>query len=121
MLISKSDGDIIPDTAQEAEELIRKCSEKGTEEIWISKDAPFPALVLLICEEYACVHYFADEDGVMYMSKGCGDRRVTFTVGGTEWETPEDTVISLDDALRCMHSFCKNTKLPECIAWQDGV
>jgi hypothetical protein len=122
MLISYDKGDITINDTDEVISLILDLAEKGMNEIWISEDnTSYPALTVLVNGGYACLNYFGNDDGDMYMSHGTKNVEVTFNPGGTEWTAPADAVIPLDTAIRCIRQFCKNYKLPDSIDWQDGV
>ena len=122
MRISLNTVDMNVGTAEEAVMLIQHHAANGMEEIWISADdALYPALAVQVNGKHACVHYFSENDGEMYMSIGDGKEEVTFIAGGIEWNAPADAVITIDEAAECVRRFCKDYKLPGNILWQDGV
>ncbi|SEK23012.1 Imm1 family immunity protein [Ruminococcus albus] len=122
MRISCENGDITIADTKEVILLILSLAEKGMNEIWISEDGSlYPALAVLVNGGYACLNYFGNDEGDMYMSRGYGNTQVTFNPCGTEWTAPADAVISIESAVACIRRFCENYKLPDCINWQDGV
>ena len=122
MLISYDKDDITIADTDEVISLIIDLAEKGMNEIWISEDnTSYPTLAVLVNGGFACLNYFGNDDGNMYMSRGTENVEVTFNPGGTEWAAPANAVIPLETAIGCIRQFCKNYKLPDCIDWQDGV
>ncbi len=122
MLISYDKGDITITDTDEIITLILDLAEKGMNEIWISEDnTSYPALAVLVNGRYACLNYFGNDDGDMYMSRGTENVEVSFNPGGTEWVAPADAVLPINTAIDCIRQFCKNYKLPDCIEWQNGV
>lgn len=122
MRISYEKGDITLYDIDEVISLILRLSEKGMAEIWISEDSTdYPALAELVNGRYACLNYFGNDDGDMYMSRCDENIEVTFNPGGIEWTAPADAVVSIENALACIRQFCENYKLPDCIEWQYGV
>ena len=122
MLISYDKDDITIADTDEVISLIIDLAEKGMNEIWISEDnTSYPTLAVLVNGGFACLNYFGNDDGNMYMSRGTENVEVTFNPGRTEWVAPANAVIPLETAIGCIRQFCKNYKLPDCIDWQDGV
>ena len=122
MLVSLPDGDMMIDSADEIEAIIRKKAAEGVSEVWISdRSKPYPALAVLLNREYACVDYFGENEDDMWRSVGSKNTEVVFSAGGTEWTAPTDAVISVDEAVDCLRQFCNDLKRPVCIKWQDGV
>ena len=115
-----SKGDVTCNSKEEIAEII-KCGSALPEgdEIWLGGDDEYPCLTLLVKGQYACVHYFLNQDGDIWQSYSDFDREVTFLAGGDEWTAPEDTIVSLEDALKCMEEFFDSMKRPECIEWQE--
>lgn len=122
MKLSTTNGDIICQSKEEIEKIIKQGAAlpKG-DEIWISgEDDEYPCLTILVKGKYACVHYFEDEgDGL----QSCGDDdiedEVVFLAGGEEWTAPEDAIISLKSAVKCMKEFFDTMECPECIEWDE--
>ena len=74
MRISCENGDITIADTKEVILLILSLAEKGMNEIWISKDCSlYPALAVLVNGGYACLNYFGNDEGDMYMSRGYGN------------------------------------------------
>lgn len=121
MQVSTESGTFSIDSFYKIEKLIRQNAANGFAEIWLSGDSPYPALALLINGVYACVNYFGTDEADMKMSLGSSDKSVIFKAGGVEWLSPENAVISLDEAVACAEGFFKNLDLPACMLWQDGV
>lgn len=122
MIVSTSKGDTICNSKEEIAEII-KCNSafSGGDEIWIGGDDEYPCLSILVNGQYACIHYFEEEGGDMWQSYSDYDEEVTFLegAGDREWTAPEDTIVSLEDALKCMEEFYDTMERPECIEWQE--
>lgn len=69
--------------------------------------------------KYACVHYFEDEGDVLQSCGGDFDDEVVFLAGGEEWAAPEDAILSLEQAVKCMEEFLDTMECPECIEWDE--
>lgn len=107
---------------EEIEQIIRRSADLHLplDDIWISGEEKYPCLSILVNGEYACVHYFANENGEVWQSFGNLQREIIFKAGGEEWEAPADTILSLEMAIECMKEFCsKRFRRPECIEWQE--
>ena len=98
-----SKGDVICNSKEEIVEIIKSGSELPEgDEIWLGGDNEYPCLTLLVKGQYACVHYFLNQDGDIWQSYSDFDKEVTFLADGDEWTAPEDTIVSLEDSLKCM-------------------
>ena len=65
LCVSTKNGDKICQTKAEIIEMIKQCAAlpKG-DELWVSRnEKPYPCLSILIKENYACVHYFNNNEG----------------------------------------------------------
>ncbi len=89
------------------------------DDIWISGDEKYPCLGILVNGVHACVHFFEDDSGTMWQSRGMYEKAVIFLAGGVEWEAPADAVVSLDAALHCAEAFWETGKRPGCIEWLE--
>lgn len=120
MTISTSKGDITCHDKNEIAEIIKRSSTlpRG-DEIWISGDDEYPCLAIQVNGQYACVHYFENDEGDAWQSYGDFDKEVVFLAGGEEWTAPEDTIVSLEAALKCMEEYYDTLERPECIEWQE--
>lgn len=124
MIINTSKGDISCNSKEELAKII-KCGSAlpGGDEILMNGDDEYPYLSILVNGQYACVHYFAekDQDICIWQSYGDSDKEVTFFAGAgdAEWTAPEDTIVPLEAALKCMEEFYDTMNRPECIEWQE--
>lgn len=116
MLISTEKGDFTADSFEEIEDIINR-----SREIWISGDKKFPCLALLINKNKVCVNYFGTDETDMWLSRTDTLQSVEFIISGAEWLAPEDSAVTLDDALKCVKEFISTYKKPRCIDWQYGV
>lgn len=119
MRIVNCNGDFECDSWQEVEKLIRRSSLNPLDDIWISKEAEYPCLAILLNGNAACVHYFLNEEGDMWQSVGYGDRDIVFESNGDKSEMPANTVISIEKAIECAKQFYNIQKQPECIEWRE--
>ncbi len=126
MNVSVADRDIICQSKAEVTEIIRSCaaSLQGGE-IWMSsEDGPYPCLSILIKGEYACCHYFKNDEGEVWQSCGDLNEEVVFLADGGEWNAPEYVIISLEKAIDCMEGFWDTLERPKCVEWdalwEDG-
>lgn len=118
MYIANCNGDFECHSWQELENIMKKCSLKPFDDIWINKDVDYPCLAILINENYACVHYFLNDAGDMWQSVGYGDKDVVFVSNGDKSDMPADCVISLDKAIECAKEFYHTLDRPSCIEWR---
>lgn len=116
MTVSTRHGDIVCHSKNEVKKLIESSSD---DDIWISIDTEYPCLAILINGQYACIHYFEDENGTAFQSHGDLKKQITFIAGGTEWTAPPEAVVTLEKAVKCMEEFCDTLKRPDCIEWQE--
>ena len=116
-----SKGDVTCNSKKEIAEIIKCGSElPGGDDIWLGGNDEYPCMSILVNGQYACVHYFLNQDGDIWQSYSDFDREVTFlTDSSEEWTAPEYTIVSLEDALKCMEEFFDSKKRPECIEWQE--
>ena len=108
-------------TKRELEILIRNSSLNPYDDIWISEvETGCPCLAILVNGNFACVHYFLNDNGDMWQSVGNCEQEVTFKVTGEAPNTmPGNCVISLDTAIKCMEEFFDTHKRPNCIEWRE--
>lgn len=103
----------------EIAEQIRRSSALPTDDLWISGESEYPCLAILINGQFACMHYFENSSGTMFQSIGSNSRHIAFIAGGEEWEAPESSVVTLEEAIACIEEFCDTLKRPVCIQWQE--
>lgn len=89
------------------------------DDILISIGKDYPCLAILINGKYACIHYFENNNGVIFQSVGDVNKEVTFMAGGTEWTAPPEAVVTLVDAVICAESFINNLSRTEWIEWTE--
>lgn len=119
MNLATNDGDFRYETKEEIAEHIRKSASLGMDDIWISGEEEYPCMAVLVNKEFACINYFENGNGDMWITYSENEREVIFLAGGEEWTAPADTVISLESALLCMEEFFDTLKRPQCVKWQE--
>jgi len=102
-----------------ADIIIRGSLLPNGDEIWIGGDDKYPCLTILVKGQYACVHYFLNQNGDIWQSYSNFDQKVTFLANDEEWTAPEDTIVPLEVALKCTEEFFDSMKRPKCIEWQE--
>lgn len=116
MCIDTENGTFFTDSFEEIADII-----KNSGEIWISAKQKYPCLALLVCEDKVCLNFFGESDTDIWLSESKCRTKAVFRVSGTDWEAPENSVISLDIALECVKQFMLTLKRPDRIGWQYGV
>ncbi len=119
MNIANCDGDFECRTWTELENFIRESSSNSPDDIWISADAQYPCLAILLNGNAACVHYFLDDQGDMWQSVGYGEEDITFVINGEKTDMPADCIISLDQAIECAKQFYYSQDKPSCLKWRE--
>lgn len=120
MYISSNIGNYECYTIDEMKGYILKCAENVFDELWISKDKnDYPILVILINDNYACLHFFIDDKGTVFQSVGYGYEDMSFKLNNDEIIMPANSVILLDDAIKCAEQFFINCDKPNCIKWSS--
>lgn len=121
IMVSTKNGDSICKSKAEIVEIIKRgASLPEGDEMWISeKGEQYPCLSILVKGEYACAHYFDEEDGNVWQSLGEFEEGVTFLLGDEEWEAPADVIISMERAIDCTKEFYDTQKRPKCICWGE--
>jgi len=121
MLVSTENGTVLIDSFADIEAVIRRSAARGMAEIWLSGDAHYPAIAILLNGDHACVDFFGTDNDNIKMTLGNYPHEIMFRAGGEEWLAPANAVISLDEAVLCAEEFCHSLNLPACVTWQDGV
>lgn len=95
----------------------------GLEEIWISQnEKKYPCLVIQLNNDSTTINYFSEnENETNWTSLGNNDEEITFLTGGEKWIAPKNTVITKNEAIKCLKEFVKTNKKPECIEWQKLI
>lgn len=119
MNIAKCNGDFKCHSWHELENLIRNSALNPFDDIWLNGDTDYPCLAILINGNYACVHYFLNDEGNMWQSVGYGDKDVAFVSNGDQSDMPADSVISLEKAMECVKQFYDTSDKPNCIEWRE--
>lgn len=121
MCVSTGKGDVICESKAEIAEIVKQgAALPHGDEMWVSREGEqYPCLSILVKGEYACVHYFEDEEGDVWQSLGEFEEGITFLAGGEAWEAPADVIIPIEKALDCMEEFCDTKKRPKCIRWGE--
>ena len=104
----------------EIETIIRQSTQIPYDDIWLSGEYEYPCLTITLNGADACLHYFLNGDGDFWQSVGTCERVVSFVSGnGAPDFTPENAVITLDQAIQCMRLFFDTLQRPDCIAWRS--
>ncbi len=113
-------GDILCKSKAEMAEIIKQgAALPQGDEIWMnSSENMYPCLSVLVKGQYACVHYFENDEGRAWQSCGDFDREVTFLAGCEAWEAPDYVIIPLEKAVDCMEEFWDTLERPKCIQWE---
>lgn len=59
MLVSTEKGTVLIDSFADIEAVIRRSAARGMAEIWLSGDAHYPAIAILLNGDHACVDFLA--------------------------------------------------------------
>lgn len=120
MSVSTTNGDIICKSKAEMVEIIKNgAALPNGDEIWVSSnEKAYPCLSILIKGKYACLHYFKNDQGDVWQSRGDFNKEVTFLEGDREWTAPEYVIVSLEKAINCMEEFWDTLKRPKGIEWE---
>lgn len=106
MNVSTENGEILCQSKAEIVEMIKQgAALLQGDEIWMSSNEnPYPCLSILIKGEYACIHYFLNDEGNAWQSCGDFNKEVTFFAGkgDREWTAPEYVIVPLEKAISCM-------------------
>lgn len=120
MYISSNNGNYECYTINEMKVYILKCAENVFDELWISKDKnDYPILVILINDNYACLHFFIDDKGTVFQSVGNGYEDISFKLNNDEIIMPANSIILLNDAIKCAEQFFIDYDKPNCIKWSS--
>lgn len=119
MRLSNHTGDFTCHSWKELKNFIEESSSNPFDDIWVSGDRDYPCLSILVHGDFACVHYFLNDNGDMWQSVGYGDKDVQFVSGGEESEMPADSVISIGEAVECAKEFYESLQKPNCIEWRE--
>lgn len=119
MIIESHKGEFECHSWTELENFIKESALNPFDDIWIRREHAYPCLAILVNGEFACVHYFLNDNGDMWQSVGSGDEDVTFICGGEESELPADAVISIREAIECAKEFYESPQRPRCTEWRD--
>lgn len=120
MYISSNNGNYECYTIDEMKGYILQCAENVFDEIWISKDKNnCPILVVLINDNHACLHFFIDDKGTVFQSIGYGYEDMSFKLNNDEIIMPANSIILLDDAIKCAEQFFIDYDKPNCIKWRS--
>ena len=120
--VSTRKGEIVCQSKTEIAEIIKQSAAllQGNE-VWVSSnEKPYPCLSVLIKGQYACVHYFKNDEGDVWQSCGNFNKEVTFFAGegDREWVAPGYVIVPLEKAISCMEEFCDTFERPNCIEWE---
>ena len=119
MNMTNCNGDFELHSFTELEQQIRESSTYPFDDIWISGEANYPCLSILINGQYACIHYFLNNQGDMFQSIGYGHENIIFETNGEKSDMPANSIIPLHSAIECAKQFYETQKLPTCINWRD--
>ena len=99
-------------------------SKNSSNEFELRNDAEYPFMTILIKEDYACVHYFKDEQDVgRYAfsrdSVQIEDEYITFNMGSEDMETEVSNkmVISVEKAYTVAKDFFNTSQMSSDVEW----
>lgn len=120
MSVSTTNSNTICHNKEEVVEIIKQGAVLPYgDEIWMSNNGEtHPCLEILIKGQYACVHYFQDDQGHAWQSCGDCGIEVTFLVGDMAWTAPEYVIIPIEKAIICMGEFWDTLERPMGIEWE---
>lgn len=117
MIMTKCNGDFELRSCEEIERKIIESSKQPFDDIWFYLDAEYPCLSILVNGQYACVHYFLNNDDIC-QSVGYGSEDISFECNGEKSNVPADAIISLDLAIECAKQFFETHGKPTYIEWR---
>ncbi len=117
-------GSRVLTTESQLEEALRLHFTQDTAELWLSGEARFPCLAILVRGEHANVHWFPEEghpgfQSVSEASDVDGETTVTFRAGGQETQVSRHWIVSADLARRAAREMFHSTDRPECLVWEE--
>ena len=119
MNVTNCNGDFEVHSWSELENIIEQSTSNRFDDIWISVETNYPCLAVLINGNYACVHYFLNDEGDMWQSVGYGEKDISFVSNGDSVDMPANSIISLGKALECAKQFFYTSEKPTCIEWRE--
>lgn len=120
MHVVSNQGEFDCHSKEEIEKIIRQSAQIPYDDIWLSGEDEYPCMTITLNGSDACLHYFLNDDGDFWQSVGTCERVVSFVSGQGEPDfTPENAVITLDQAIQCMRSFYDTLQRPTCITWRS--
>ena len=102
--------------------LQKQLTEKDTLEVWCTyEQKTYPCISLIIHNHMAVVHYFAEEDDVVYVSLGdvAQDGIFEITTESQRFDIATYQLISLEKALTYVEEFFENALIPDAIEWEE--
>lgn len=115
------------DNIDDLYDIMRKQTNNGVNEFWISIDDEYPALCVLTNGIYAYVHYFKEEGepGMRVIpadDNGLDKEGVSIFYTNTDSEeitVENSSVIDIEKAIEIVIEFFNTHKLPMCILWEE--
>ncbi|MGL5436964.1 MAG: Imm1 family immunity protein [Lachnospiraceae bacterium] len=119
LYVAKNDGDFVCQTEAELVAMIMSSLQNPYDDIWISGEACYPCLAILLNGNLSCVHYFLNDSGDMWQSAGDYGNDTVFIAGGKRTEMSADAVIGIEKAIECVRQFWLSCDRPTCIEWRE--
>ena len=107
----------------ELQEVLKHRSIKNSNEFELRSELEYPFLIVLIKEEFACVHYFMDENDCGHYAyvdnNGINEEYIVFNIGSENFETEisKNLVIPVEQAYTAAIDFFNTCKMSEKMKW----
>lgn len=123
MVVYEFNGKIECNNLMELQEALRHRSKKNSNEFELRTESGYPFLTILIKEEFACVHYFKDENDCGHYAytenNGVKEEYIIFNIGSenSEIEISKDLVISVEQAYVAAIDFFNTCEMSKKMKW----
>lgn len=125
MIIYEFDGKTECHNLNELQEVLKHRSKNNSNEFELRPDLEYPFLTILVKDEYACVHYFKDENDCGHYAcvgdNGLEDEYIIFNMGSEDFKTEisKDLVIPIEQAYIVALDFFYTNEMSTMMQWVE--
>ncbi len=125
MVIYEFNGKTECYNSNELQKVLKHRTKNNSNEFELRTDLDYPFLTILVKDEYACVHYFKDENDCGHYAcvdnNGMKDDYMVFHMGSEDFitEISKDLVIPVEQAYVVALDFFNTNKMSTKIQWVE--
>ena len=121
MLIEYNGGNKVCNNHEDVIATLKMRNKENENEFWVSIDAKFPCMAILVKNKISSVTYFPDEEsaGFRAIKATMEDETAYLLIGGHQYEIESGAIIPFEEVISAVLRFYDSHTLPDNLKWDE--